>query len=79
MSNILTATPAYGREYKDQEQVLKDWREGKDFRLVYGPYFSIRDLDALAEAGFNQIDIEIYKRTTGCNWELDFVVEIQLN
>lgn len=27
----ITLTPAYGRIYKNKDQVLKDWNDGKDF------------------------------------------------
>ena len=38
------AVPAYGRDYKSQAEVLKDWREGKDFRdSLTGQYLSVRD------------------------------------
>ena len=29
----LTLVPAYGRDYKSQKDVKKDWAEGKDFRI----------------------------------------------
>lgn len=38
------AVPAYGRDYKSKAEVLKDWREGKDFRdSLTGHYISVRD------------------------------------
>jgi hypothetical protein len=47
--NNLSAVPAYGRSYENQNAMLDDWRNGKDFRIVgTGTYFSIRDVDALA-------------------------------
>ena len=33
---MLTLIPAYGRDYKSVESVLKDWNEGKDF-VIGGP------------------------------------------
>lgn len=38
---------AYGRTYPTVELVRQDWQAGKDFRIVSGPYCSIRDLDAI--------------------------------
>jgi len=31
MKNSLTVVPAYGRDYKNQKEVLLDWNGGKDF------------------------------------------------
>jgi len=31
MKNSLTVIPAYGRDYKNQKEVLLDWNGGKDF------------------------------------------------
>ena len=47
MQNVLNAVPAYGRTYETVSALLSDWQEGKDFRIVGGSYFSIRDTDAL--------------------------------
>lgn len=47
MENFLKATPAYNRVYKNESDLLSDWYEGKDFKIVGGSYFSIRDTDAL--------------------------------
>lgn len=47
MKNVLHAVPAYGRKYDDTADILLDWLGGKDFRIVGGSYFSIRDTDAL--------------------------------
>ena len=38
---------AYGRRYSNKEAMLKDWEEGKDFKMSNGPYCSIRDLESL--------------------------------
>ncbi len=38
---------AYGRTYRNEQEVLVDWRAGKDFKFVGGPYFSIRDRNSL--------------------------------
>ena len=47
MQNFVEAVPAYGRVYETESALLSDWHDGKDFRLVGGAYFSIRDVDAL--------------------------------
>lgn len=40
----LFVVPAYGHRYKDKDDLLKGWYEGKDFRILgMGPYLSIRD------------------------------------
>lgn len=51
MSHI-TVTPAYGRDYKNRKDAVKDWKDGKDFVFqdvssqYYGKYCSIRDFPA---------------------------------
>lgn len=61
---ILTATPAYGRDYKNKLQVEEDWRAGKDFQAhmpppgwIGGPYFSISDLAQLQEIGVRWLNV----------------------
>lgn len=44
--NGLELRGAYGRETK-----MEDWREGKDFKIVGGPYCSNRDVDIMKKAG----------------------------
>lgn len=66
MSN-LSATPAYGRDYKSKAEVLKDWNEGKDFlgySMIEGfdGYFSVRDLEELKKK-FDAIQFR-YKKST---------------
>lgn len=40
----LKLLPAYGRNYKDSIACMRDWKnEAKDFKVVGGPYCSIRD------------------------------------
>jgi hypothetical protein len=41
----LILTPAYGRRYRSDEEVLADWRRGKDFKILGGPYTSVRDFE----------------------------------
>lgn len=45
----LLATPAYGRIYESVTAMRNAWDWGQDFRIVDGPYFSIRDLDKIKE------------------------------
>lgn len=47
---ILYAMGAYGREAR-----RSDWAAGKDFKIVGGPYFSIRDIDKLKIDGYTGI------------------------
>ena len=53
-STILYLLPAYGRNYSSAEELVNDWEEGRDFRILKGPYCSIRDMDALTN-GFDYI------------------------
>jgi hypothetical protein len=40
----MTVTPAYGRDYRNKADALKDWKAGKDFRCAMsGRYLSVRD------------------------------------
>ena len=72
MSGVIpTLTPAYGRDYKSEEQVLKSFNDGKDFTYndisspYDGKYCSIRDFkpgqrlkfryDKLAESFYHDI------------------------
>lgn len=44
---ILTA--AYGAVYKTDTEVLEAWNAGKDFKVMRGPYCSIRDVSYLKQ------------------------------
>jgi hypothetical protein len=46
---------AYGRTYAQPEQALADWNAGKDFRIVHGPYCSVRDLEAIKAEGYTSL------------------------
>lgn len=41
MTQFVTVTPAYGRDYKKRSDAVKDWNDGKDFILqdVASPWF----------------------------------------
>lgn len=55
---ILTATPAYGADYRTKRQVQEAWAEGKDFQaLPCGRYFNIRDLTHLRQEGVRWLAI----------------------
>jgi len=47
VSSHIVVVPAYGRKYKTAEDAVKDWEAGKDFKIVRGPYMSIRDVKNL--------------------------------
>ena len=46
--NRVYLEPAYGRKYSTQEAVLEHWHAGKDFKILGGPYLSIRDRQVMA-------------------------------
>ncbi len=39
----LILVPAYGRKYQTEEAAIKDYQDGKDFKVMYGAYCSCRD------------------------------------
>ena len=49
--SVITATGAYGREATEAA-----WEGGLDFKIIYGPYFSIRDTEALVADGIDCIN-----------------------
>lgn len=56
----MVATGAYGRK-----AVLKDWVDGKDFQVLRGPYFSIRDVALLKRDGYTHVKfINLSDRST---------------
>lgn len=56
-ANPVYLMAAYGRKYLSKAEVLKAWKEGLDFKIVGGPYCSIRDVDALKNI-YNKIFLE---------------------
>jgi hypothetical protein len=48
----LTLIGAYGRE-----ATLADWKAGKDFQIVNGPYCSIRDLKRMKADGYTDVTL----------------------
>ena len=43
--NPIFVKAAYGRTYPNEEEAKQDWEAGLDFKIVYGPYCSVRDFD----------------------------------
>lgn len=38
---------AYGRNYSTRTEASRDWAQGKDFKIVDGPYCSVRDVETM--------------------------------
>ena len=47
VSSPLVIMPAYGRQYKTSKEAVEAWKSGKDFKIINGPYCSIRDITKL--------------------------------
>ena len=47
----LHVIPAYGRTYATPELAVQDWLDGKDFKILNGPYLSIRGRQGLHPCG----------------------------
>lgn len=47
ISRPVVVVPAYGRKYKTSAEAVEAWKSGKDFKIVNGPYCSVRDLHRL--------------------------------
>ena len=53
----LYLTPAPWRKWmQTREEIISDWKAGKDFRIQSGPYCSIRDIEYL-RGSYNRIYI----------------------
>ena len=63
---MIILLPAYGRTYTSVESLLKDWQDGKDFRIAQGPYTSVRDRQRLIDA-FDGIVFYFNNTTTNTN------------
>lgn len=46
---MLEVKAAYGREYRNQTEIKKDWKDNKDFQTFEGPYINKADADRLGE------------------------------
>ena len=47
MALPLALVPAYGRKYTSALAAEADWLAGKDFKILDGPYCSVRDIEAI--------------------------------
>lgn len=45
MTERITVSPSYGRDYTSKKAALDDWLNGKDFRIVGGPYINKQDAE----------------------------------
>lgn len=59
---------AYGRKYISLDEAKADWEAGKDFRIVHGPYCSIRDTELFKSMGHAVV------LKAGINFELSEIV-----
>lgn len=48
---MIVLLPAYGRQYDTLDEAEADWVGGKDFRILNGPYCSLRDVQLLKDMG----------------------------
>ena len=52
---MIYLVPAYGRAYDTRDAMIKDWTDGKDFKILSGPwtgaYTSMRDSKELRKEG----------------------------
>ena len=48
MNSTFVVAP-YGRRYSVAERAIADWEAGKDFKILHGPYCSIRDFDKMLD------------------------------
>ena len=49
---MIVLLPAYGRQYSTLDEAEADWTAGKDFRILKGPYCSIRDAQLLKDMSY---------------------------
>lgn len=47
VSSQVVLLPAYGKKYACDADMLADWQAGKDFKVFFGHYCSIRDINSL--------------------------------
>lgn len=40
--------PAYGRKYDTAQDMMNAWHNGFDFKILRGPYCSVRDVEKLS-------------------------------
>ena len=56
ISKPLVVMPAYGRQYNSRDEVVRAWKSGSDFKVVGGPYCSVRDV---AKLGCSSVWIDL--------------------
>ena len=49
VSSPMILIPAYGRSYSTKASMLADWNSGKDFKILNGPYCSVKDIEGLRD------------------------------
>jgi len=64
--STLYVIPAYGRTYEKTDDVVADWHDGKDFKIVGGPYINKRDWEKYG----NTLDSVVYS-WGGLFWHLE--------
>lgn len=52
---FLNLRPACGRSYADKASAVAAWKSGKDFKIPYGPYCSITDLEFIKAEGYTGV------------------------
>lgn len=55
--NELLLQGSYGRYYESKKEAIRDWEAGLDFKIINGPYTSVRDLEYLT-ANYDKILIK---------------------
>ena len=65
---MITLAAAYGRKYSTEKEALLAWIGGKDFKIVNGPYCSIRDIEHM-KAQFGGIQIRYGDFQYSIIWE----------
>lgn len=68
---MIVLLPAYNRVYETLDQAEHDWNEGLDFKILKGPYCSVRDSELLQQMGH---DIVL---KAGKNMELSKIIHKQ--
>ncbi len=56
---VLYAIPAYSSRKLSEEELTQYWESGRDFKIVGGPYFSIRDKEKLKEMGYTHVELNV--------------------
>lgn len=73
MSNYVTLTPAYGRDYKSRPAVITDWEAGKDFTIQHfklSGYVNNAQILQLKEDGITHLTFRYSGNTRSFNIKL---------